>query len=423
MAREDAGSGIALEDHELEAAAALGPGAAAQAEACAQALVRHVLVGALPGRAAAPGGRTVQRAAQRAWPRSGIEQGSGRSAAEERGQRGQERAGLRRRRQAPRGAPVNRAGGHAETGPRSAAFLLRMQQRAPRIARALCALVLLLLCASCLRATRAARVPQRGEPTLTVLTYNVNYGTAGDLSTIEAIETAGADLVFLQETNKAWQRAAAQRLAARYPHQHWHHQPLAGGQAVLSKRPFAVRAVLPSPTRWFPALRVVAESPLGPLQILAVHLHPPITEDGSWVRGYFGTDAERRTEIKAFTAALEPGLPTLVLGDFNEGTGGTTMRWLEQRGLRTVLPEYAPAARTWRWLVGFGLFLLTAQFDHIVYDQSLEPLAARVLRAGRSDHLPVRAVFTRAAPGSPRPPAPRGAPLSIGLAGRGSLAY
>lgn len=277
---------------------------------------------------------------------------------------------------------------------------------------------LAILCSSCFRATRATRAPLRGEPTVAVLTYNVNYGLAGDLATIEAIERAGADLVFLQETNKAWQAAIAARLLGRYPHQHWHHQPMAGGQAVLSRRPFQVRAVLPSPTRWFPALRVVAESPLGPLQVLALHLHPPITEDGSWVRGYFSTDSLRRTEIESFGAALEPGLPTLVLGDLNEGTSGAAVRWLERRGLRTVLPEYAPAAKTWRWLVGLGLFLLSAQLDHIAYDETLEPLSARVLRTGSSDHFPVRAVFARAAPGQVRPEAPRGASLSIGLAAK-----
>lgn len=273
-----------------------------------------------------------------------------------------------------------------------------------------------LLCSSCLRATRSTREPLQGEPTVSVLTYNVNYGLAGDLATIEAIEKSGADLVFLQETNKAWQTAIQVRLLGRYPHQHWHHQPGAGGQAVLSRRPFEVRAVLASPTRWFPALRVVAESPLGPLQVLALHLHPPITEDGSWVRGYFSTDSLRRAEIESFGASLEPGLPTMVLGDFNEGTSGAAVRWLERRGLRTVLPEYAPAAKTWRWLVGLGLFFLSAQLDHIAYDQGLEPLSARVLRIGRSDHFPVRAVFARAAPGQQRPQAPRGASLSIGLA-------
>lgn len=283
---------------------------------------------------------------------------------------------------------------------------------------------LAVLCSSCLRATRSTRAPLKGEPTVAVLTYNVNYGIAGDPATIEAIEKAGADLVFLQETNEAWQAAIEDRLKGRYPHQHFYHQPMAGGQAVLSRRPFEVRGVLPSPTRWFPALRVVAESPLGPLQVLALHLHPPITEDGSWVRGYFSTDSLRRAEIEAFGAALEPGLPTLVLGDFNEGTSGAAVRWLERRGLRTVLPEYAPAAKTWRWLVGLGLFLLSAQLDHIAYDGGLEPLAARVLRTGRSDHFPVRAVFTRAAPDRVLPQAPRGTSLSIGLAsGRAPMAH
>jgi hypothetical protein len=67
---------------------------------------------------------------------------------------------------------------------------------------------------------------------------------------------------------------------------------------------------------------------------------------------------------------------------------------------------------------------LSAQLDHIAYDGGLEPLSARVLRTGRSDHFPVRAVFTRAAPDRVLPQVPRGTSLSIGLAsGRAPMAH
>lgn len=262
---------------------------------------------------------------------------------------------------------------------------------------------------------RAPRPPLPGEPTLTVMTYNVNFARAGEAQTLRAIESSAADLVFLQETNRAWQVQIQPRLAARYPHQLWLDGARAGGQAVLARRPFSTSRTLPSPLGWFPALQLVAQTPLGAVQILAVHLHPPITEDGSWIRGYFQTDEARLTEIRRYFDVLKPGLPTLLVGDFNEGTRGLALQWLAARGFRTALPEFLPDARTWSWPV--GSFTLSAQLDHLIYDPALEPLAAEVTEQGRSDHFPVLASFRRVSPrpeGMPLPP-PRGASLSIAL--------
>ncbi len=248
---------------------------------------------------------------------------------------------------------------------------------------------------------------------LTVTTFNVNYALAGDAATLGALVANPADLVFLQETNKAWQAQVQTRLTELYPYQKWLDWPRAGGQAVLARRPFAVRQVLPSPTGWFPAVRVVAETPLGKVQVLAVHLHPQISEARSWVLGYFFTDGARLKEIQKYVATLKEPLPTLIVGDFNEGTGGAAMRFLEGRGFRSALPEFAPEACTWRWPL--GALELTGQLDHLTYDAALEPLTASVIAAGGSDHFPVRALFTRAAPGGARPRPPHGAALTLGF--------
>ncbi len=279
--------------------------------------------------------------------------------------------------------------------------------------RFLALLGLLVSTASCHQATRVSRLPIEREPILSVLTFNVNYAQAGDQKTLDAIISHPADLVFLQETNQEWQQQAQSRLGTLYPHQRWLDWPRAGGQAVLSKRPFVVRQVIPSPTGWFPAVRVVAETPIGNVQVLGVHLHPQITEHGSWILGYFFTDAARHQEIVKYVTTLKEPLPTLIVGDFNEGTGGAALRFLEDRGFRSALPEFFPEETTWHWPLG-GLEL-TGQLDHLTYDTALEPLTAAVIRAGSSDHFPVRALFTRAVANNARPRAPRGAPLLLGF--------
>lgn len=273
---------------------------------------------------------------------------------------------------------------------------------------------LLVLGASPQQATRAARQPLTREPLLAVTTFNVNYALAGDAATLAAITEAPADLIFLQETNRAWQRQVQPLLAARYPHQSWHDRPRAGGQAVLARWPLQAKQVLPSPTGWFPAVRVVVQTPLGQVQVLAVHLHPQVTEQGSWLLGHLATDALRLQEIAGYVDSLEGQLPTLIVGDFNEGTDGAALRFLEARGFRSALPEFAPEATTWHWPL--GKLELHGQLDHLLYDAWFEPLSAAVIKSGRSDHFPVCGQFARATAGSERPRAPRGASMTLTLA-------
>ncbi|MBL8920419.1 MAG: endonuclease/exonuclease/phosphatase family protein [Myxococcaceae bacterium] len=271
----------------------------------------------------------------------------------------------------------------------------------------------LLVTLGCSHATRATRAPAAGEPVLEVLTYNVNFGIPGDAATVGVLESSTAGLVLLQETTPQWQSASSQRLSLKWPHQTWLHAPGAGGLAVLSRSPFEVKDVLKNPAGWFPSMRVVAQTPLGPVQALIVHLRPPVSDSGSWVSGYLTTGPARRAEVEHFLGSLDPSLPTLIAGDFNEGTGGEAVRELERRKLRSVLPEFAPDAKTWGWDV--GALHLSAQLDHIVYSTHLEPLTARVVAGGRSDHQAVMAVFARSGQQDLVTPTPRGGSLSFSL--------
>lgn len=224
-----------------------------------------------------------------------------------------------------------------------------------------------------------------------VMTYNVNVGLAGDAATIAAISAGNADLVLLQETTPAWETALRATLAERYPHQAYHHCCGAGGLAVLSRWQVDVLDLVPPiGDGWFPAWRLRAASPLGPLQVMNVHLHPPLDRQGSVV-GYFSSRPIRRREIAELVERLEPGLPTLVVGDFNEGPGGGAVRLLERRGLRSALPLLVDGATTWRWPTSVGT--VHQQLDHVAFDRALEPLDAVVLDGGRSDHRPVVVTF------------------------------
>jgi endonuclease/exonuclease/phosphatase (EEP) superfamily protein YafD len=258
-----------------------------------------------------------------------------------------------------------------------------------------CLVVVLTLAAAvaaCDRPQRRARPPSPGAPHLRVLTYNVNFGIAGDPDTIDVIRRAGADLVFLQETTERWEVSLRRELAGTYPHMEFRHCCGAGGLAVLSRYPFTGRDYWePPPGGWFPAWRLVVDSPLGPLQVLNVHLRPPLDERGSVARGYLASRAVRVDEISAYVAGLDGELPTLIVGDFNEDRDGGAVAYLRTRGLRSALPEFHPRADTWAWPTSVGT--VSHQLDHVVYDHSLVPIDAAVLEGGRSDHRAVVVVL------------------------------
>jgi endonuclease/exonuclease/phosphatase (EEP) superfamily protein YafD len=225
-----------------------------------------------------------------------------------------------------------------------------------------------------------------------LLTYNLNYANPSFEATLGAIAAADADLVLLQEVSADWRDALIRRFAASYPHRAFHlHARQAGGLAVLSKLPLAHDELWPAPAgtgAWFPAERSVVTTPFGPLQLLHVHLRPAL-EGGSWIRGFLTTPDVRRAEIAAHWHRLDPALPTIVAGDFNEDPTGRAVDYLASHGM-TRVPTTGPT--TWHYVatsLGKTYDLLKMDIDHVMIDHRLAATGAHVVEAGTSDHRPV----------------------------------
>lgn len=238
---------------------------------------------------------------------------------------------------------------------------------------------------------------QPAATSLVLMTYNVNYGVAGDDETIELIRSAGADVVMLQETNPSWEQALRDRLSDRYQHMAFHHsERRAGGLGFLSRHPIQVGEVRASPIGWFPAWRAVVDTPLGRIQLVNLHLRPPGRDGGSFVRAYFTRQVDRLAETEHHVGLLDPKLPAILAGDFNEDARGRSLVFLAKRGLDSVLERFHPAQPTWRWQTQMGL--VRWQLDHILLGPALRATAAWVMDGGASDHVPVLARIERAAP-------------------------
>lgn len=225
---------------------------------------------------------------------------------------------------------------------------------------------------------------------LRLMTYNLHYANPQPEGSLAAIDQEDADVVLLQEITSAWKHALDRRFARRYPHRVYRlHSHGPGGIATLSKHPIAREELWPAPAgtgAWFPAQRLVIDAPIGPLQILHVHLRPALM-DGSWIKGFFATPPLRLQEIEAHWKQLDPELPTVVAGDFNEDPWGRAVDYLEQRGLTRVATT---GPTTWRYEPdGSHGELLKLDIDHVMIDGRLAARSGRVLDAGTSDHRPV----------------------------------
>lgn len=254
---------------------------------------------------------------------------------------------------------------------------------------------LLPLLALVLLAAVVAAPPARAEDApqaVRLMTYNVNFGNPDLESSLDAIASADADVVLLQEITHEWREALEQRFAKQYPHQIYRvYRRAPGGLAVLSKLAISSEELWAPPSgtgAWFPAQRLVVASALGALQILNVHLRPAL-DSGSWVRGFMTTPPLRRREIAAHWKKLNYRMPTIVAGDFNEDATGRAIDYLSRHGMKRI-PTAGPT--TWRYQTesrGRMTDLLKLDIDHVMIDGHFAAKDARVLDAGTSDHRPV----------------------------------
>lgn len=247
----------------------------------------------------------------------------------------------------------------------------------------------LLIAAGCATMTRVPRAPTTAS--LTVVSYNVNYGLPGDKVGLNAMTDADSDVILLQEVTEGW-RKGLESLRGRYPHQRFHFRSDAGGLAVLSRHPISHAEIMENPVSWFPAQLVVVESPIGPVQMVNVHLRPPFTDSGNMLLGYFTTPEIREAEMETFLSGLRTDVPAVVAGDFNEDSG-PACSLLFQAGFGSALEDYAPNVSTWRWPL--GIVEAHNRLDHVFFSRGLDATDAWVVDKGRSDHFPVVAVLER----------------------------
>lgn len=258
-------------------------------------------------------------------------------------------------------------------------------------------LILLTLCMAVLSGCRKERCLEDPiGPNFSVMTYNVNWGGGQPAKSLDVIRKANVDIVCLQETNDSWESYLRRELGSLYPYMEFREtlNRMGGGLAFLSKTKGRQIAYIPSDNTFFDGWIMVYQTPVGPVEILNVHLHPPVNESGSFgISGYVKSQDKRCQEIQRFCSYFTGQTPRLVMGDFNENDRGDALQYLSKQGMTDALAEFDQSSKTWRRKV--SLITLRDRLDHIVYSSNLYCFRCQVIPSGGSDHYPLWSVFGR----------------------------
>lgn len=233
------------------------------------------------------------------------------------------------------------------------------------------------------------------QPNLKIVSYNVNYGFVNSEDVVEYLVCEDADVVCLQETHRYWENVLTSRLSEKYPHRIFRESEAASGIAIMSRYRLQDIKLIEPAEGWFPALFARIQTPVGLIQVLNVHLRPPLADNGAVSIGaYYRAKDIHSEEIGGFIKHTKSNEPLIVLGDFNENEKSKAIRQLVEDGFTDALSIYDRNSETWVWKTSAGIELKN-RYDHILYNNYLVCTGAKVTSVNASDHMPVAAVITR----------------------------
>ena len=209
---------------------------------------------------------------------------------------------------------------------------------------------------------------------LSVMTWNVQYGTRTPAETAASLDGVNVDLIALQELEPAPSAAVESDaiITARYPYRAMAPAEQASGVAILSRYPIEQVVATTDPS----CVELVVDTPRGQVRVINAHpqhadiaivtpLRLPIDYDPS------ARDAAIATVRSKIDAILSTGQRLLVLGDYNTASTEPEYRVLS-RGLRDTQVQVGEGPG-WTWRPSRFTFLPVA-FLRIDLQMSAGPI-------------------------------------------------
>ncbi|KTD07047.1 endonuclease/exonuclease/phosphatase family protein [Legionella jamestowniensis] len=238
--------------------------------------------------------------------------------------------------------------------------------------------------------------------TLRISTYNINWGKGpwkltSPTTSMDALRQTNADIILLQETTPFWQEMLEKNFGKRYPYRYFQHHNNAGGLAVIAKFPCETIEYIHPQIGWHPIWIFKSDTSLGPIQFANLHLTPPLVNESSMgfmFHALFTSPPIRLQEIYHVKQCLQPEIPTIIAGDFNEGDNGGVVNYLRNQNFIDALNATQFKGYTWRWRIAILCF--RERLDRMFSSPSLKPVNSEVIYDGDSDHFPLLVDFVKA---------------------------
>ncbi|NBB94331.1 MAG: hypothetical protein GVY16_01140 [Planctomycetes bacterium] len=228
-------------------------------------------------------------------------------------------------------------------------------------------------------------------PTFRIASYNINYGNPNLRGVVAAIRQADADVVALQETNRASERYLRRHLRKLYPHSRFEHRPRAGGFAFLSKVPLRNVRYLPRSKGWYGTYVATVNLAGRDIQLVNVHLKPTVPREGEEMVAFLARWTReggiRRAEAVHILETLGGKTPLVLLGDFNSLPSSSVATYVKRRRLTDSYETATPPDKrehTWHWKVN-GIDW-SFRLDYIYHAAAMVTRTCRIIRGKGSDH-------------------------------------
>ncbi len=262
---------------------------------------------------------------------------------------------------------------------------------APRTSRHTTLGALALIAAATCPSTNRAEQP---ADTLTIATYNINWGNIDLKTMVGTVRRADADVVCLQETNQQSERYIRRALRKEYSAMRFRgHRGRWGAErfGFLSRHPVSHLSFVEPKQGLFGAYVAQVRTRGTAIQIVNVHLQPIVLpRDAGIAQALSALAAMEQThanEIAHIFEHVRPDMPTVFAGDFNSLSTFHAPLFLKKKGFVDSFAQtrkHPDAGPTWRWGSKSGEW--SFRLDYIFHSRHLATTASAVLKSDASDH-------------------------------------
>ncbi len=243
------------------------------------------------------------------------------------------------------------------------------------------------------------------EASLSVATYNINWGNQNIPLMLKTIGQVDADVLCLQETTATTEAALRRRFSDRYAvirFRGYNGRFAAERFGLLSKHPISEFEFHPPAGRYFGAVTFTATCNGKTIRFANVHLAPFTVRRGSstiqLMKQLALTEVEHKKEADAIAELVNSKAPTIVMGDFNSLSYFYATTQLKQLGFVdsfAAVTQDADSHFTWSWPLGAGRARL--RIDYIYHSSHFTTKSSTVFAADASDHRLVASSLTSSA--------------------------